>query len=105
MPSFLAHAPYPDLPAILSPELRKAGFQPIRQRAVPIVNMSYTENSFSTLVAKMIAGYVVGRDFRGGKRLARRVLRRSKRAESTFTQQLQLSHRGNQGLVKDGFPL
>src|ERR1700674_3259103 len=40
----------------------KAGFQPIRQRAVPIVNMSYTENSFSTLVAKMIAGYVVGRE-------------------------------------------
>jgi hypothetical protein len=105
MDAFLAHAPYPDLPAILSPALRKAGFQPIRQRAVPIVNMSYTENSFSTLVAKMIAGYVVGRDFRGGKRLARRVLRRSKRAESTFTQQLQLSHRGNQGLVKDCFPL
>jgi hypothetical protein len=62
MDAFLAHAPYPDLPAILSPALRKAGFQPIRQRAVPIVNMSYTENSFSTLVAKMIAGYVVGRE-------------------------------------------
>jgi ubiquinone/menaquinone biosynthesis C-methylase UbiE len=62
MDAFLAHAPHPDLPAILSPALRKAGFQPIRQRAVPIVNTSYTENSFSTLVAKMIAGYVVGRE-------------------------------------------
>ena len=62
MDAFLAHAPYPDLPAILAPALRKAGFQPIRKRAVPIVNTSYTENSFSTLVAKMIAGYVVGRE-------------------------------------------
>jgi arsenite methyltransferase len=35
--------------------------QPIRQRAVPIVNMSYSENSFSALVAKLIAPYVVGR--------------------------------------------
>ena len=61
MSAFFAHAPYIDLPAILSPALRKAGFQPIRQRAVPIVNTSYTENSFSTLVAKMIASYVVGR--------------------------------------------
>ena len=61
MSAFFAHAPYVDLPTILSPALRKAGFQPIRQRAVPIVNTSYTENSFSTLVAKMIASYVVGR--------------------------------------------
>jgi SAM-dependent methyltransferase len=61
MNAFFAHAPYVDLPAILSPALRKAGLQPIHQRAVPIINMSYTENSFSTLVAKMIAPYVVGR--------------------------------------------
>jgi ubiquinone/menaquinone biosynthesis C-methylase UbiE len=61
MNAFFAHAPYVDLPTILSPALRKAGFQPIRQRAVPIINTSYTENSFSTLVAKMIAPYVVGR--------------------------------------------
>jgi ubiquinone/menaquinone biosynthesis C-methylase UbiE len=61
MTTFFTHAPYVDLPTILSPALRKAGFQPIRQRAVPIINTSYTENSFSTLVAKMIAPYVVGR--------------------------------------------
>jgi hypothetical protein len=59
------------------------------------------------LVAKMIAGYVVGREavtseeandwlaeFCGARR-ERRVLLLSN----------QLSHRGNQGLVKDGFPL
>ena len=61
MEAFFAHAPYVDLPSILAPALRKAGFQPIRQRAVPIVNMSYSENSFSALVAKLIAPYVVGR--------------------------------------------
>src|SRR6202022_4275672 len=47
--------------SFLAPALRKARFQPIRQRAVPIVNMSYSENSFSALVAKLIAPYVVGR--------------------------------------------
>jgi arsenite methyltransferase len=57
--AFLSHAPHPDLPAILGAALRRVGFQPTVQRAVPIVNMSFTGNSFSTFLAKMIATYVV----------------------------------------------
>jgi arsenite methyltransferase len=56
-----AHAPHLDLPAILAAELRKAGLQPLRQRPVPVLNMSYNENSFSYWVAKMIARFVAGR--------------------------------------------
>jgi arsenite methyltransferase len=55
------HAPYLDLPAILAAELRKAGLQPLRQQPVPMLNMSYNENSFSYWVAKMIARFVTGR--------------------------------------------
>jgi SAM-dependent methyltransferase len=56
-----AHAPYLDLPAILAAELRKAGLQPLRQRPVPVLNMSYNENTFSYWVARMIARFVAGR--------------------------------------------
>jgi arsenite methyltransferase len=56
-----AHACYPDLPFILAAELRRAGLQPVRQRAVPILNTSYSENSFSTWLAKIVARYVVDR--------------------------------------------
>jgi arsenite methyltransferase len=55
------HAPYPDLPSILAAALRKAGVQPVRQRAVPILNTSYNENCFSTWLAKMVARYAVNR--------------------------------------------
>jgi arsenite methyltransferase len=56
-----AHAPYPDLPSILAAALRKAGLQPVRQRAVPILNLSYNDNCFSKWLAKMVARYVVDR--------------------------------------------
>jgi len=56
-----AHAPYPNLPSILAAALRNAGLQPVRQRAVPILNMSYNDNCFSTWLAKMVARYVVDR--------------------------------------------
>lgn len=56
-----AHAIYPDLPSILAPALRKLGFKPIRQRAVPILNLSCNDNSFSTWLAKMISRYAVDR--------------------------------------------
>lgn len=59
--SWAEHAPYLDLPAILAAELRKTGLQPLRQRPVPVLNMSYNENSFSYWVAKMIARFVAGR--------------------------------------------
>jgi ubiquinone/menaquinone biosynthesis C-methylase UbiE len=56
-----AHAPYPDLPSVLVAALRKAGLQPVHQRAVPIINTSYNDNCFSTWLAKMVARYVVDR--------------------------------------------
>jgi hypothetical protein len=55
------HALYPDLPAIFAAELRKAGLRPLRQRPVPVLNMSYNENSFSYWLAKMVARFVGGR--------------------------------------------
>jgi arsenite methyltransferase len=55
-----AHEAHRDLPTILAGELRKAGFQ-LRQRAVPMVNTSLGENSFSYWIAKLIPGYVIGR--------------------------------------------
>jgi arsenite methyltransferase len=41
MDALAAHAPYPDLPVVLGPALRRAGFQPLRQQGVPIINTSY----------------------------------------------------------------
>ena len=56
-----AHETHRDLPTILAGELRKAGLQLLRQRAVPMVNTSYTENSFSYWITKVIPRYVIGR--------------------------------------------
>jgi arsenite methyltransferase len=56
-----AHEAHRDLPTILAGELRKAGLQLLRQRAVPIVNTSFSENRFSYWITKIIPGYVVGR--------------------------------------------
>jgi ubiquinone/menaquinone biosynthesis C-methylase UbiE len=44
-----------------SRELRKAGLQLLRQRAVPILNTSLSENRISYWLCKLIPGYVVGR--------------------------------------------
>jgi ubiquinone/menaquinone biosynthesis C-methylase UbiE len=55
-----AHETHRDLPAILAGELRKAGLQLLHQRAIPIVNTSIGENSFSYWIAKLIPGYAVG---------------------------------------------
>ena len=56
-----AHEAHRDLPTILSGQLRKAGLQLLRQRAVPIINTSFSENSFSYWITKVIPGYVIGR--------------------------------------------
>jgi len=58
---FSTHEPHQDLPAILAGELRRAGLQLLHQRAVPIINTSYSENSFSYWAPKLIHRYVVGR--------------------------------------------
>ena len=59
--AFMAHAHYPDLPAILVARLRQVGMQPLRQTPVPVLNMSYHANSFSYWLAQIIRLFVVGR--------------------------------------------
>ena len=56
-----AHAPYPNLPSILAQRLRQAGLKPLRQTAIPIVNMSYHENSFSYWIARLIRAFLAPR--------------------------------------------
>jgi arsenite methyltransferase len=56
-----AHETYHDLPAILAGELRKAGLQFIRHRAIPLVNTSYGDKRISYWLARLIAGYVRNR--------------------------------------------
>jgi arsenite methyltransferase len=58
---FAAHEAHRDLPSILAGELRKAGLQLLRQRAVPIINTSFGESRFSYWVSKLIPSYVIGR--------------------------------------------
>lgn len=58
--AWAAHAPYPDLPAILVDRVRRAGMQPLRQTPVPVLNLSYHPNSFSYFAARLISAYVVG---------------------------------------------
>ena len=59
--AFAAHAPYPDLPAILPARLRQLGMTAIRQTPVPVLNTSYHANSFSYWLARMIRPFVLGR--------------------------------------------
>jgi arsenite methyltransferase len=56
-----AHETHRDLPTILAGELRKAGLQLLRQRAVPILNTSFSENRISYWLCKLIPGYVTSR--------------------------------------------
>jgi ubiquinone/menaquinone biosynthesis C-methylase UbiE len=56
-----AHETHRDLPTIIAGEVRKAGLQLLRQRAVPILNTSFSENRFSYWITKVIPGYVIGR--------------------------------------------
>lgn len=56
------HAPYPDLPALLAVQLRKVGIEPVHQKPLPILNMSYNENSYSYWAARLIKRFVVGRN-------------------------------------------
>lgn len=59
--AFAAHAPYPDLPAMLPARLRQFGMTAIRQTPVPVLNASYHANSFSYWLARMIRPFVLGR--------------------------------------------
>lgn len=55
------HVPHNNLPTILAPRLRAAGLQPLRQQPVPILNMSYHQNTFSYWIARTIQQFVVER--------------------------------------------
>jgi arsenite methyltransferase len=55
------HTPCRDLPSILAARLRRAGIQPLRQTAIPILNTSYNPASFSYWVAQVIRPFVVSR--------------------------------------------
>ena len=59
--AFMAHAPYPDLPAIMGVRLRQVGLELLRQTPVPILNRSYHVNSLSYWTARLIRPFVVGR--------------------------------------------
>jgi SAM-dependent methyltransferase len=61
MDAFATHAPHPDLPVVLGPALRSAGFQPLRQQGVPIINTSYNENRISFWIARLTANLALGR--------------------------------------------
>jgi ubiquinone/menaquinone biosynthesis C-methylase UbiE len=58
---FAPHTPCRDLPSILAARLRRAGIQPLRQTAIPILNTSYNRASFSHWVAQVIRPFVVSR--------------------------------------------
>ena len=58
------HTPCRDLPGILVAGLRRAGIQPLRQAAIPILNSSYNPTSFSYWVAQVIKPFVVSRSSR-----------------------------------------
>ena len=55
------HVPCSNLPSILVARLRRAGLQPLRQIAIPILNTSYNPASFSYWVAQVIRPFVVSR--------------------------------------------
>jgi hypothetical protein len=55
------HTPCRNLPAILAARLRRAGIQPLRQTAIPILNSTYNPASFTYWVARAIRPFVVGR--------------------------------------------
>ena len=59
--AFAPHIPCTDLPAILGARLRRAGIQPLRQTAIPILNTSYNPASFSYWVARVIRPFVMSR--------------------------------------------
>jgi arsenite methyltransferase len=56
------HTPCRDLPSILAERLRSAGIQPLRQRAIPILNTSYNPATISYWVSQVIRLFVVSRE-------------------------------------------
>ena len=55
------HTPCRDLPGILAARLRRAGIQPLRQTAIPMLSTSFNPANFSYWVAQVIRPFVVNR--------------------------------------------
>jgi ubiquinone/menaquinone biosynthesis C-methylase UbiE len=56
------HFVHPDLPRVLSPRLREAGFTVVRREVVPMFNPELHEDTFSSGMIGLIAGFVPGRN-------------------------------------------
>jgi ubiquinone/menaquinone biosynthesis C-methylase UbiE len=55
------HTSCRDLPSILAARLRRAGIEPLRQTAIPILNTFYSPSSISYWVAQAVRTFVVSR--------------------------------------------
>lgn len=58
--AFRAHAYFQDLPAMLPGELRRAGFLPVRQAPVPVLNESYDADRYSYWLARIVRAFILG---------------------------------------------
>ncbi len=56
------HCPHPNLPLVLGPKLRAAGFRVGRAEVIPIFSPRYTDHSYVASMTLMIATYCVGKD-------------------------------------------
>ena len=56
-----AHAPYPNLPAVLRSSLSRSDFSTIQQSPVAILNTTYDTETYSYWLARLIAAFVVER--------------------------------------------
>jgi arsenite methyltransferase len=54
-----AHAPFPNLPAVLSALLLQSGFEEVKQSPIPMLNTTYDTNAFSYWLSRVIAAFVV----------------------------------------------
>ncbi|MGF1456081.1 MAG: methyltransferase domain-containing protein [Alphaproteobacteria bacterium] len=56
------HCPHPNLPLVLGPKLRAAGFRVGRAEVIPIFSPRYTDHSYAASMMFMIARYCVDKD-------------------------------------------
>lgn len=56
-----AHAPFPNLPAVLRALLLQSGFEEVRQSSISVLNTTYDANAFSYWLSRLIAAFVVQR--------------------------------------------
>ena len=56
-----AHAPFPDLPAILAYRMRQIGLSVLEQSPVSLPSTSYDETTYSYWIARLIKGFLTAR--------------------------------------------